>query len=90
MFVAAQHKQIAGTAMLMLAIMYAKTADSSDALALVVTLVAKKCSSGWNAMPPMVIAIIRAEKTHPVGTPPGGFIDKRVGTHMNTNLNCYC
>jgi hypothetical protein len=76
---------MAGTAILILAIIYASTADISDALALVVSLVATNFSSGWNAIPPIVIAIINAEKTHPVGTPPGGFNDKRVGTHMKTN-----
>jgi hypothetical protein len=34
----------------------------------------------------MVIAIIIAEKTHPVGTPPGGSIDNKIGTHIKTNF----
>ena len=41
--------------------------------------------NGVKTIPPMVMAIMRAENTHPVGTPPGGFCDKRVGTHINTN-----
>jgi hypothetical protein len=26
------------------------------------------------------------EKTHPVGTPPGGSMERRVGTHMKTKV----
>ena len=60
-------------------------AESSGACDFDVIFVAKKFSKGWNTIPPIVMAIMRAEKTHPVGTPPGGSIDRRVGTHMNTN-----
>ena len=56
---------------------------------LVVILVPKKCSNGWKAIPPIVIAIISAEKTQPVGTPPGvDPLTRELGTHMKTNLDC--
>ena len=41
---------------------------------------------GGNNIPPIVIAIIIDANTQPVGKPPGGFIERRVGTHIKTNV----
>ena len=65
---------------------YTMDAQTSDALALEATRDRMKpCNAGKHS-PPMVMDIIREEKTQPVGTPPGGDNDNSVGTHMKTNV----
>jgi hypothetical protein len=80
-------KHSAGIAMLMLDSRYTNDADASVATAVEPVKVATKCCRGGNTRPPIVILIMRAEKTHPVGTPPGGSNCSSVGTHMNTNYS---
>mmetsp|Transcript_21521 Transcript_21521/g.27147 ORF Transcript_21521/g.27147 Transcript_21521/m.27147 type:complete len:124 (+) Transcript_21521:431-802(+) len=72
--------------MLQLAKAYVNAAVISDDLSFaMIVFETNECITGKNS-PPMVMAIMSDEKTQPVGTPPGGSMLRRVGTHMKTNV----
>lgn len=71
--------------MLILDNKYTNDADASGALAVDPVKMPTNDCKGGNMRPPMVMLIMSAEKTQPVGTPPGGSSCNNVGTHMKTN-----
>lgn len=75
----------AETAVLAEATKYTKVAQSSGAFPFGEKIDMIDCKGGYT-IPPIVIAIIIAAKTQPVGNPPGGFIERSVGTHINTKV----
>jgi hypothetical protein len=77
-------RHAAGTAILIPATKYMSDAEISDVEALDMPIEITEWRGGKRT-PPIVMAIMRAEKTQPVGTPPGGFCERRVGTHIKTN-----
>mmetsp|Transcript_34170 Transcript_34170/g.41232 ORF Transcript_34170/g.41232 Transcript_34170/m.41232 type:complete len:161 (+) Transcript_34170:132-614(+) len=81
----ADPKHREGTAILTAARVYTINADVSASLPSRVNFDTIFCKGGNNA-PPIVIAIIKAEKTAPVGKPSGGSSESNVGTHIKTNV----
>jgi hypothetical protein len=78
-------RQIAGIVIHKPASAYVRVAVISDDLDFGIIRDTEKSNKG-NKIPPIVIAIISAENTQPVGSPPGGSQLSNVGAHINTKV----